>query len=651
MNMAYTLSYCPYFLINMSANNPEYTNIPVSITSDALHNRNCYQYLSRVMFPISDYFPKDSPILALLASMPNVYDSSIAYGTLYNDFMQEIENLLKESALMGQEWDDFFISLYVNDNHILQDTYQDIQSIVALKMPSGTPLKEDIKRSLRDHSRSLNLFTPAQTDSLTSRFVDLYGPDYKPSYKTSLATRRYYQYNQNAQPAELRFGTQGQVEHYFSRVNPIFQRFLTAQKRNKEQGITHIYFNNLGLHRKKLTPEVYEGWFESSLTKQLHHLEEEHDNIMVITLPADKGLMSHHDIFHVEPDLNRAQLKALFLDIAMESPRANLYVKDFYISPRARQLIFGTEEEAILSGLIEDSFIKMGLDKTRMLSEAQRQSVWVHFIKFELPSYIIQKIKPDTYNFSCKDAIDRGGVSSAYYNLLSSLKTLAPMTRQEFEQALQAGPAMVKARGMNDHLDIIWNAVDQYMQANADEIKQTNKKWLIEWRDANCPPKRAGELLERRLHECRQSLEHATDEAGKKAYAILQSIYEADRTDPKHHTAYLDAVVSTYAFAIHPDWAQDKKRQIAYEDLILKMEAISAPTANLLELFWVWLKSLFMGQQYPVLDQENQDGNAKPSKIMRDHATTLWTQAEKKKSEGHIETNGTSKKPKLMKRN
>ena len=611
-------------MIKMSHNSPENIRVNKQVTSDDLHNRNCYQYLAKIMMPMVETFPENSPVLNLLTIMPKTYDEDVAYGTLYNEFMQEVEDLLNKSELMSAEWDEFFLSLYKNDNHILQDTYQDVQHVIAQKTPSGSPTKQEIKRSTRDHSHSLNLFTPAQTDSLSSRFVDLYGPDYKPSYKTSLATVRQYRYNQDSPSVELRFGTQGQVENYFSRVNPIFQRFLLAQNRDQAPRITHIYFNNLGLHREKLTPEVYEGWFESALTQKLHQLEEENDNILVITMPADKGLMSHHDVFHLEPRINRGQLKALLLDIAMESPRANVYIKDFYISPRARQLIFGSaeEEESILATLIEDSFKKMGLNHTRELSEAQRQAVWVHFIKYELPKFILDKVKPDTYNFSCKDAIDRGGVSSAYYNLLNSFQTNMPMTREEFEQALQAAPTMVKGRGMNDHLDIIWNAVDQYIQANPEEMQQENKKWLLEWRDAHCPPKRAGDLLERRLEECLNELKHNKDETSQKAYGILLSIAESNRVEPKHTSLYLDVVVSTYGFVKHPEWVGDSVRQESYEDLILKMEAISAPTFGLLQEFWLWLKSFF-GNTEDLQDQETI-----PSKL-RDHATFMWTKLEK----------------------
>src|SRR5690606_4438159 len=120
-------------------------------------------------------------------------------------------------------------------------------------------------------------------------------------------------------------------------------------------------------------------------------------------------------------------------------------------------------------------------DPDFQISPAQRQAVWFHFNKFELPNYIIQTLQPESINFSCKDAIDRGGVSSAYYNLVKSFETDHPLSREEFDQALHAAPAMVKGRGMNHHLKMIWNTVDAYVNANYQAIyEDPQKAWLIE---------------------------------------------------------------------------------------------------------------------------------------------------------------------------
>jgi len=111
----------------------------------------------------------------------------------------------------------------------------------------------------------------------------------------------------------------------------------------------------------------------------------------------------------------------------------------------------------------------MGIKPEDVLSSAQKQAVWLHFIKFELTNYILNKLQPNSYNFSCKDAIDRGTVSSLYYNLHQSFALNQPISRDEFERDLDIAAANVKGRGMNFHRRILWNAIDCYV--NADNAK------------------------------------------------------------------------------------------------------------------------------------------------------------------------------------
>ncbi|MCR9191242.1 MAG: hypothetical protein NXI01_01090 [Gammaproteobacteria bacterium] len=588
-------------------------------TSDELHNKNCHKYLLKLKLPAP--IPEDMESFKFIQMMQqdthSAYDPTIAYGTMYTLVMEELEDaLLEEHTLEGESFDQFFISMFENDNHILEETFEAVKGVIFEKTPSTAPVKGEIKSSLRDDKQArINLYTPAQKEETLSRTMDIVSAEYKPSHTTSLSTERRYTYNQDELSQELRFGTQGQVDNRFARVSPIFHRFLTAQARlnvdqqdDARKKITHIYFNNLGMHRKKASlnlKDVYEGWFESSLTRELHRLEAEHDNVVVITFPADKGLMSHHDVFHCDPTINRGQIKQLFLDIAMENPKAAAFIKDFYISEKARRLIFGSKEEEhdTLNTLLENSFEKLGLSDKKLLSEAQRQAVWVHFIKFELPNFILNQLDVNTYNFSCKDAIDRGGISSAYYNLMLSFETDTPMSREEFEQALQAAPSMVKGRGMNDHLDVLWNAVDQYMQANPGEIREENKQWLVEWRDANCPSKRAGELLDRRLGECISELKMLDTEASSQALDILKGIPTSTMSEAKHHALYLDAAVSTYALTVQP-LSQAKRKK--YDGLINRMNQVSAPTAGGMKKFLEWLKSVFSSQSS--IEQEKKQG-------------------------------------------
>ena len=622
---------------------PDEENIDLS-TSDDLHNYNAYQYLKALTLPSeentdSDFEECDS--LKLLRSLntpaDSAYDKEAPYGSVYTALMEDIERLLlKNENLNDEKYDEFFTSLYVNDNKILLSSYDAIKDIVAKKSPSSAPVSEEIKKSMKDEN-PVNSDTPHRQEWVSTRFKDIVGPNYKPSYKTSLATKRNYRYNPQPASQELRIGTQGQVENYVSRVNPLFKRFLVAQNRKKPDGtpaITHVYFNNLGKDRG--ISHGYEGLFETSMTSKLHALETEQGNILVITLPADKGLMKHHDAFDSDISLDKKEVEALFLNIAKESKDNPVFIQDFHISEAARTKIFGTKEKETLQlqALINTSFQAMGLSDEQNISPAQRQAVWIHFLKYELPKYIIDTIQPKTFNFSCKDGIDRGGLSSAYFNLLSSFATDSPMDSPmdcaEFEQALHAAPTMVKGRGMNQHLDVIWNALDCYIQANRNLIKDDpQKNWLLKWRDDNCPNKRFDFLL-RRLEGCLEEINQLdeTNTTKKSAQTVLEVIQEEIKLkNPEYHGLYLDAVISTHALATKPADSETDKRLEAYRELTEKMEQASKPAANWMRRLWDSLISFLGWEEKQRLNDKAQAmgffGNANKPKLSSDGAPNV----------------------------
>ena len=82
---------------------------------------------------------------------------------------------------------------------------------------------------------------------------------------------------------------------------------------------------------------------------------------------------------------------------------------------------------------------------------------------------------------------------------------------------------MVQGRGLNHHLNLIWNTVDHDVSANYDDLKKDgNKAWLIRWRDCNCSHERIEEVLEKRVWECTKELEQAKE--GEKDKKKLEKI-------------------------------------------------------------------------------------------------------------------------------
>ncbi|VEG90410.1 hypothetical protein [Legionella spiritensis] len=659
--------------------NDKLRNSSKTITSDQLHNKNCYSYLNHIIPGIPP-----SVLSALPEKLQNsirqftqnngAYKRNFAYGDLYTDLLSYTEDHLeplieqKREALLRrlaqiehqmelmnnpevmekhgamfrslqepgdpeekirqidsdlQALDDFIFSFYHNDNDILDQSFQAIKHIPLSHTPSDSGIEKSVASLLQDKGSNINKgVSPSGAGSMRGRFTAMVADNFKPQHTTSLATVRKYEYQQHGKdhiPTEYRFGTQGQRHNDVPRAAPLFEYWLQVQKRRHRQAqlppneeetnrvfakweeklsddpmreayglqpvvkptkITHVYFNNLGLDRDDL-----EGKKEQDLTLQLHQLENQHSNTAVITLPADKGLMSKGEFEKTDPSLKLQDVYDEFLHIASQDGQAQTEVKDFYISKAIRKLLFTEEdkgyseeyEQERIRDLLDKSFTATGIDLSDpdlQISPAQRQAVWFHFNKFELPNYIIQTLRPESINFSCKDAIDRGGVSSAYYNLVKSFATDTPLSREEFDKALHAAPAMVKARGMNHHLKMIWNAVDAYVNANYQDIyNNPQKAWLIAWRDFNCPHARVSELLQSRVAQNLQLLEEMklTDPQNKAAIEIgikiLQNISQQTSLDTSGKRLLLETVSRTPDIIQSPKPGDIEK----YEDLADKL--------------------------------------------------------------------------------
>jgi len=450
-------------------------------------------------------------------------DSPLAEKYQKSLFKQTIKGLNEDNAKLENmllSMDTIINSVYANPNKALERSAKMIEEI----MENGTShTSSDIESTVRSRLmgksstlsgkfsdkfnyltsyRDINKTTPQREGSNTGRLTAMISSTFKPQTTTSLASVRTYEYQEDQNlPKEFRFGTQGQFHDKEARVSPLFNSWLKVQDRQRKLNppdedeqktrISHIYFNNLGLDRSG-----YEGNREKSLTLQLHELEHGHDNIAVITLPADKGLMDKNLLEDHSPSIEIDVANRRMLNIALGRPSEPDPdpVKDFHISDDIKILLYGEgepkynlqNEEEIINNLLHRSFEKLGYDEKQYLSPAEMQAVYFHFVKFELTNFIVDTLKPDSFNMSCKDAIDRGGVSSAYYNLMKSLELGTPLSKEEFHRALHAAPTLVKGRGMNHHTRLIWNAVDAYI--NSPHPKPTEvPDWLTAWRNDNAP--------------------------------------------------------------------------------------------------------------------------------------------------------------------
>ncbi|MCH9755742.1 MAG: hypothetical protein K0U37_00945 [Gammaproteobacteria bacterium] len=472
--------------------------------SESLHNKNCYAYLNHLNLPgnIEGFPEKLSLVLNKIRDIKhaNAYTPTQPYADTYHQFFTVLEDELEKlTTEQISRLDALILSVYGNDNKSLENMQEAIRDASYRDIAAPEQIESDVGRSLKDKTdkRRVNKATsPLQAGSMLGRAKATFGFTFKPQHTTSIATIRHYRYPQTV--LEYRFGTQAQRHKGFSRVSPLFKRFLEVQKKyHPETKITHIYFNNLGRDRSDIEGSIEAGY--TNALETLEGLDPPHTNIAVITIPSDQGLMDKHELEKTKAEYTYAETRTEFLNIALENNQATTPIRDFHISRHIRDLLFSVnpeQEKRILEERIDNSFKAVGIKPDAPLSPAERQAVYFHFNKFELPNYIIKTLKPEGINFSCKDAIDRGGVSSAYYNLLKSFETDIPMNRDEFERALHAAPAMVKGRGMNHHIHLIWNTIDAYVNQHLTELKRTpDKAWLIEWRDANYPEVRINHLL------------------------------------------------------------------------------------------------------------------------------------------------------------
>lgn len=489
------------------------------LNSDQLHNQNCFAYLVEMHAAVADdSFIVSIPQLQSLFSFPTPYDSSFPYGNTYTAVITQLETIVDDFFSGNGKYDIALFNalveaVYHNDSGIIEQTQCVINPVFAEVTPSTDP-RPIIKKNLKDSSVSLNTHTPHHSGKTTTILRKTY-PEFKPQQQTNIPSLRHYSYKNgvNTNPIEYRFGTQVQVHRGAIRINPLFKRWLQiqAKKPPTDQAITHLYFNNLGFDRN--LPDL-PGMFERNFTLALHQLEQDKDlKLAVITLPAVKGILNTDDYLDTEVKLHASTVHHELLQMTLGNIQP-IGTTDLWISPNTRKLLFPeNNQEIVIKNLLTNSFTALRIDTTTYISRAQRQAIAIHFIKYELTCYILHTLKPNGFNFTCKDGIDRGAVSSAYYNLMQSFAINKPLTKEEFDTALHAAAANAKGRGINFHKEIIWNAIDAYVTAQHDTlIQDVDKCWLIFWRDMNCPHARVAQLIQQRLHQCQVQLNQLPEE-------------------------------------------------------------------------------------------------------------------------------------------
>ncbi|PJD95220.1 MAG: hypothetical protein CK426_04860 [Legionella sp.] len=509
-----------------------------NFSSDIQHNKNAYAYLSQLVPFITDPIVKLAPCLSEVQRLCAQYDETVAYGNLYSSTLQYLEEHV--DAMYSQckpeevdALDALFFSLYHNDNHILDEADWLLELNKSIR-PKHRNMEKLITHKLNDPKLTTNNLTPQKAESLFNRFNTLFTPNFKPQLETNIPSIK--RRNDSFNFIEHRFSTQAQRHHGLVRISPLFQRWLLIKAKNASatQKIVHVYFNNLGLDRELLD---IPGSNEKKLSLALHQLADDPQyRLAVITLPSSQGLFKTEAYKDLKPRWSYQDIFDEFYSIARFEHHKEGIV-DFKISRSIRSLLFtdSHNETETLQDLLKKSFSTFGFHETDCLSFAQKQAVWLHFNKFELTRFILEKLQPESCNFSCKDAIDRGALSSLYFDLHASFASTTPLSQEEFTRQIDLSAAQVKGRGMNFHRLILWNAIDCYVTAHYDELKgNENTSWLIYWRDMNCPKARVHDLIARRLLQFEKALEQSpANDAGLQLLKAAQAHYESQMPEQR----------------------------------------------------------------------------------------------------------------------
>lgn len=525
------------------------TGIPSSIDNDdELRNINSFEYL----YALSAYIPeslRQRPYFKEVRALYDAgkhYDSSVAYGDLYTHFQLALQEYieqdihfttkaftqleaelnsvekqredntitkkryqLKRAELDSQlaefkQFDKLVITVFANQNAALSRSWGTAKTAVqSVRQTNHASTKKAVTSSLSGSSRKINKIAPREGEKLGNKIKINYTGDMVTSAKTNQPSKIVLSHHMETDREQLRFGTTGQV--YFgddAHINPIFIRFLEAKKRqragktldDKATRIQHVYINNLV---RKTNNVVFDcNPFssvrrEKEITEKLENLNQLHDNIAVITLPTNGGFLAESVMHQRKNNVSAKDAFNQMLAIAEGKGKTDAYQNDFYISDDIKTLLYkNTTEHNKLSKLLEESFAEMGVSQTGLMSPAERQAVFFHFVKFKLTDFVLNTLNPESFNISCKDAIDRGSVSTTYYALMQSIDRKHPISRDEFEELLHGPAITVKARGMNDYIMSIWSAVDAWIKGQDRLVAGSPHKrdvpaWLRAWHKDN----------------------------------------------------------------------------------------------------------------------------------------------------------------------
>lgn len=122
----------------------------VNLTSDAIHNRNCYAYFVQLKTAIShcqDVVELQSEFTKVHEVMEQEYNKDYPYGDLYSSCISALEKYIETNPTEKvKKLDELVLAIYHNDNKILEESSNWINDIGAQIHPRKSNVGKKFKK-------------------------------------------------------------------------------------------------------------------------------------------------------------------------------------------------------------------------------------------------------------------------------------------------------------------------------------------------------------------------------------------------------------------------------------------------------------------------------------------------------------------------
>ena len=442
-------------------------------------------------------------VFELLQSVKLNYDSEVDYKKIYTKLQKMCAILETQSADGTKEktfHNNLFIALYepgidlteVINNAFLE--FCDNNKKVAFKSLNQNQRWAKFITQTNDplfnkNGKKQTLFWGHPESIFERVFNGVFGLNYHAQNESNMpyelkVENISYEQPQNSEESKLskplRIGTQIEQDYGTPRIYANFEKYIAAKAKPGE--ISHVYIN-----KQKNNDDDLESRMERKRTQRLHEMEKPGSGIVVITTPADNSFffkgVSKGNMSTSDPNVAKDNLNDI-INTIHDSIINNK--NDFEFSEAAINEVFGGEElvHAAVTEMLERSSKKFGVENNfEKIDHLTRQAILMDFINVNLNDRILSKYQPDTYNISCKDAIDRAGIANLAYLMY---KSNYEMDENTFNRLLDVPAVLVKSRPLNDHFNVMYNYVNK-LNDNEFFNEKGMGKWINAWLGKNNP--------------------------------------------------------------------------------------------------------------------------------------------------------------------